>query len=106
MYCRCPRVCVPKLDVLLVMTPKLALSRSESSLERPVEGDLLRLRWTPASSGLCASTPRAGARSLFGGLHFWRSPPPPGQFHLLTNVFALYQGLESGSICAGALVIC
>lgn len=32
---------VPKLNVLLVMTPKLALSRSESSLERPVEGDLL-----------------------------------------------------------------
>lgn len=30
--------------------------------------------WTPARCGLCASGHRAGARSLFGGLHFLTTP--------------------------------
>lgn len=40
--------------------------------------------WTPASPGLCAPRPCAGARSLFGGLHFWR--PPPSQVYSITAV--------------------
>lgn len=77
---------VSEVGCASVMTPKLG-DRSGVQLERLVESDPLRLRWTPASPGLCASRPAQGPEVYSVGCIF--GDRYPGQVvYSSTNVSA------------------